>query len=167
MEEAIAIIIITITILISNWRIRKWKKKAATEYFIIGQKAITSDEREWAYCKACKDITRLRVVIYDDNPYINPDCAIYTLPDTPPPEQDTEETTTEDLEALKKLHSDPLGALTEKQRSIYLDLPSVFTTRDGLTTALLHSMSERTFKDWIKTAIFKKLDYGTYEKRYK
>ena len=69
--------------------------------------------------------------------------------------------------ALKKLHSDPLGALTEKQRSIYLDLPSVFTTREGLTTALLHSMSERTFKDWIKTAIFKKLDYGTYEKRYK
>ena len=69
--------------------------------------------------------------------------------------------------ALKKLHSDPLGALTEKQRSIYLDLPSVFTTREGLTTALLHSMSERTFKDWIKTPLFRKLDYGTYEKRYK
>ena len=69
--------------------------------------------------------------------------------------------------ALKKLYSDPLGALTEKQRSIYLDLPSVFTTREGLTTALLHSMSERTFKDWIKTPLFRKLDYGTYEKRYK
>ena len=69
--------------------------------------------------------------------------------------------------ALKKLHSDPLGTLTEKQRSIYLDLPSVFTTREGLSIALQHSMSERTFKDWIKTAIFKKLDYGTYEKRYK
>ena len=69
--------------------------------------------------------------------------------------------------ALKKLHSDPLGTLTEKQRSIYLDLPSVFTTREGLSIALQHSMSERTFKDWVKTAIFKKLDYGTYEKRYK
>ena len=69
--------------------------------------------------------------------------------------------------ALKKLHSDPLGALTEKQRSIYLDLPATFTTRKGLTTALLHSMSERTFKDWIKTPLFRKLDYGTYEKRYK
>ena len=60
-----------------------------------------------------------------------------------------------------------MRALTEKQRSIYLDLPSVFTTREGLSIALQHSMSERTFKDWIKTAIFKKLDYGTYEKRYK
>lgn len=54
MEEATAIIIVTIAILISNWRIRKWKKEAATAYFIIGQKAITSDEREWAYCKAFK-----------------------------------------------------------------------------------------------------------------
>ena len=54
MEEATAIIIVTITLLISNWRIRKWKKEAATAYFIIGQKAITSDEREWAYCKAFK-----------------------------------------------------------------------------------------------------------------
>ena len=69
--------------------------------------------------------------------------------------------------ALKKLHSAPLGALTEKQRSIYLDLPATFTTREGLTTALLHSMSERTFKDWIKTPLFCKLDYGTYEKSYK
>lgn len=47
------------------------------------------------------------------------------------------------------------------------DLTSVFTTREGLSIALQHSMSERTFKDWIKTAIFKKPDYGTYEKRYK
>ena len=54
MEKAIAIIIAAITILIANWRIRKWKKEAATAYFIIGQKAITSDEREWAYCKAFK-----------------------------------------------------------------------------------------------------------------
>ena len=54
MEEAIAIIIVTITILISNWRIRKWKKEAATAYFIIGQKATTSDESEWAYRKAFK-----------------------------------------------------------------------------------------------------------------
>lgn len=54
MEEATAIIIVTITMLISNWRIRKWKKEAATAYFIIGQKATTSDESEWAYRKAFK-----------------------------------------------------------------------------------------------------------------
>lgn len=54
MEEAIAIIIATIVILISNWRIRKWKSDAATAYFIIGQKAATSKEREWAYRKAFK-----------------------------------------------------------------------------------------------------------------
>lgn len=54
MEEAVAIIIVTITILISNWRIRKWKKEAATAYFIIGQKATSSEEREWAYRKAFK-----------------------------------------------------------------------------------------------------------------
>lgn len=54
MEEAIAIIIAIIVILISNWRIRKWKSDAATAYFIIGQKAATSEEREWAYRKAFK-----------------------------------------------------------------------------------------------------------------
>ena len=54
MEEAIAIIISIIAILLANWQIRKWKKEAATAYFIIGQKATTSDEREWAYCKAFK-----------------------------------------------------------------------------------------------------------------
>ena len=54
MEEAIAIIIAIIVILISNWRISKWKKEAATAYFIIGQKAISSEEREWAYRKAFK-----------------------------------------------------------------------------------------------------------------
>ena len=51
--------------------------------------------------KACKDITRLRVISYDENPYINPDCTTYTLYETATPEQDPEETTTEDLEALK------------------------------------------------------------------
>ncbi len=35
---------------------------------------------------------------------------------------------------------------------------------EGVSIVLQHSMSERTFKDLIKTAIFKKLDYGTYEK---
>ena len=54
MEEAIAIIIAIIVILISNWRICKWKKEATTAYFIIGQKAISSEEREWAYRKAFK-----------------------------------------------------------------------------------------------------------------
>ena len=43
MEETIAIIIAIIVILISNWRISKWRKEAAT-----------SEEREWAYRKAFK-----------------------------------------------------------------------------------------------------------------
>lgn len=54
MEEAIAIIIAIIVILISNWQISKWRKEAATAHFIIGQKATTSEEREWAYSKAFK-----------------------------------------------------------------------------------------------------------------
>ena len=54
MEEAIAIIIAIIVILISNWRISKWKKEAATAYSIIGQKATSSEERKWAYRKAFK-----------------------------------------------------------------------------------------------------------------
>ena len=54
MEETISVIIAIIAILIANWRILKWKKEAATAYFIIGQKATTSDEREWAYRKAFK-----------------------------------------------------------------------------------------------------------------
>ena len=54
MEEAITIIIAIIVIFISNWRIGKWKKEAATAHFIIGQKAATSEEREWAYRKAFK-----------------------------------------------------------------------------------------------------------------
>ena len=54
MEEVIAIIIAIIVILISNWRISKWRKDAATAHFIIGQKATSSEEREWAYRKAFK-----------------------------------------------------------------------------------------------------------------
>ena len=54
MEEAIAIIIAIIVILISNLQISKWRKEAATAHFIIGQKSTTSEEREWAYRKAFK-----------------------------------------------------------------------------------------------------------------
>lgn len=54
MEGAITIIIAIIVIFISNWRIGKWKKEAATAHFIIGQKAAISEEREWAYRKAFK-----------------------------------------------------------------------------------------------------------------
>ena len=50
----IIILISTVIAIIANWQIRKWKKEAATAYFIIRQKAITSDEREWAYCRAFK-----------------------------------------------------------------------------------------------------------------
>ena len=56
MQNPLNTIVITslIMALIVNWRIRKWQKEAATAYFIIGQKATTSDEREWAYRKAFK-----------------------------------------------------------------------------------------------------------------
>ena len=56
MQNPLITIVITslIMALIANWRIRKWQKEAATAYFIIGQKATTSDEREWAYRKAFK-----------------------------------------------------------------------------------------------------------------
>lgn len=50
----IIILISTVIAIIANCRIRKWQKEAATAYFIIGQKATTSDEREWAYRKALK-----------------------------------------------------------------------------------------------------------------
>lgn len=53
-QLTIIILISTIIAIIANWRIRKWQKEAATAYFIIGQKATTSDEREWAYRKALK-----------------------------------------------------------------------------------------------------------------
>lgn len=50
----IIILISTVIALIANWRISKWQKEAATAYFIIGQKATSSEEREWAYRKALK-----------------------------------------------------------------------------------------------------------------
>ena len=54
MQNPLNTIVITSLIMafIANWRIRKWQKKAATAYFIIGQKATTSKEREWAYHNA-------------------------------------------------------------------------------------------------------------------
>ncbi|MBQ8422510.1 MAG: DUF3987 domain-containing protein, partial [Bacteroidales bacterium] len=56
--------------------------------------------------KACKDVTRLRVVSYDTDPYINPDCTTYTLPQPSEPQEPTDELpqdqeTEEDLTALK------------------------------------------------------------------
>lgn len=53
-QLTIIILISTAIAIIANWRIRKWKEEAATAYFIIGQKAISSEEREWAYRKAFK-----------------------------------------------------------------------------------------------------------------
>ena len=56
--------------------------------------------------KACKDVTRLRVVSYDTDPYINPDCTTYTLPQPSEPQEPTDELPQdqepeEDLTALK------------------------------------------------------------------
>ena len=69
--------------------------------------------------------------------------------------------------AQKRFYSDPLSGLNEKQKSVYMDLPITFSTKEGVEVARMHSMSERTFKDWIKTQYFRKLDYGSYEKKYK
>ncbi|MBR4094463.1 MAG: DUF3987 domain-containing protein [Bacteroidales bacterium] len=69
--------------------------------------------------------------------------------------------------AQKRFYADPLSGLNEKQKSVYMDLPITFSTREGVDVAKMHSMSERTFKDWIKSPYFRKLDYGSYEKKYK
>ncbi len=67
----------------------------------------------------------------------------------------------------RKFTHDPLSGLTEKQRAIYNELPITFETGEGVEIAKVHKVSERTFKDWLKSGLFRHIKHGTYEKRYK
>lgn len=69
--------------------------------------------------------------------------------------------------AKKKFDSNPIEDLTEKQKKIYLELPISFTTAEGLEIACESNMSERTFKEWLKSKFFRHISHGQYEKRYK
>lgn len=69
--------------------------------------------------------------------------------------------------AKKKFDSNPIDDLTEKQKKIYLELPISFTTAEGLEIACESNMSERTFKEWLKSKFFRHISHGQYEKRYK
>ena len=61
----------------------------------------------------------------------------------------------------------PIDDMTETQKKIYLELPISFTTAEGLELAYEHGISERTFKEWLKSKFFKHISHGQYEKRYK
>ena len=71
------------------------------------------------------------------------------------------------IKAHRKFTHDPLSGLTEKQRAIYNELPITFETGEGVEIAKAHKVSERTFKDWLKSGFFRHIKHGTYEKRYK
>ena len=47
------------------------------------------------------------------------------------------------------------------------ELPITFETGEGVEIAKTHKVSERTFKDWLKSGFFRHIKHGTYEKRYK
>lgn len=71
------------------------------------------------------------------------------------------------IKAHRKFTSNPLNGMTEKQRAIYNDLPITFDTGEGVEIAKEHGVSERTFKDWLKSDYFRHVKHGTYEKKYK
>ena len=53
------------------------------------------------------------------------------------------------------------------QKSIYEALPLNFETGDGIRIAEGYGMGERTFKRWLNSSLFKKIDHGYYEKKYR
>ena len=71
------------------------------------------------------------------------------------------------LKARKKFNLNPIDELNEKQKKIYLELPISFTTAEGIEVASQLDMSERTFKEWLKSNYFRHISHGQYEKRYK
>ncbi len=71
------------------------------------------------------------------------------------------------IKAHRKFTRNPLAGLTEKQRSIYDELPITFETGEGVEVARAHKVSERTFKEWLKSDYFRHIKHGTYEKKYK
>ena len=71
------------------------------------------------------------------------------------------------IKAHRKFTRNPLSGLTEKQLAIYNELPITFETGEGVEIAKSHKVSERTFKDWLKSDFFRHIKHGTYEKKYK
>ena len=49
-------------------------------------------------------------------------------------------------------------------QAIYNELPITFETGEGVEIAKAHKVSERTFKDWLKSGFFRHIKHGTYEK---
>jgi len=71
------------------------------------------------------------------------------------------------MKARKKFERNPVDELTEKQKSIYNELPISFSTSEGIEVAMANEVSERGFKEWLKSDFFKHVSHGQYEKRYK
>ncbi|MBQ7610020.1 MAG: hypothetical protein IJU74_02885 [Bacteroidales bacterium] len=71
------------------------------------------------------------------------------------------------IKAHRKFTRNPLSGLTEKQLAIYNELPITFETGEGVEIEKNHKVSERTFKDWLKSDFFRHIKHGTYEKKYK
>lgn len=71
------------------------------------------------------------------------------------------------IKARKKFERNPVDELTERQKRIYFDLPISFSTSEGLEVALANDVSERGFKEWLKSDFFRHVSHGQYEKRYK
>ena len=61
----------------------------------------------------------------------------------------------------------PVAELPALQKLIYEELPPSFETGQGVAIADSYGMPERTFKRWLSTSYFKKLNYGYYEKKYR
>ena len=71
------------------------------------------------------------------------------------------------LKAQKQFISSPVAELPALQKLIYEELPPSFETGQGVAIADSYGMPERTFKRWLSTSYFKKLNYGYYEKKYR
>ncbi len=71
------------------------------------------------------------------------------------------------LKAHKKFVNSPVDELPGMQKTIYDELPQSFETGRALEVALRYGMPERTFKRWLSTSLFKKVEHGYYEKRFR
>lgn len=70
------------------------------------------------------------------------------------------------VKAQKQFLPTPAQQFTTIQQLVYDELPKSFGTAQGLEIALNLGMSERTFKRWLTTGVFRKVDYGFYEKKF-
>lgn len=73
---------------------------------------------------ACRDVTRLRILSYDPNPYINKQCLIYSLPETSEPETYKPTSTVQD-----ELHTQIESCIRQwEEKQIPLDEYNEWTT---------------------------------------